>query len=138
MNKLEKHDSRVARIEARNARVEADKSWETSWARRALLVLFTYLAVGFYLHAIAVPQPWLNALIPSLAFLLSTLTLPFFKEQWLKARRRTRLSLNKRIFLEKELADDLKEIKRTELRLAAGKEKLHKVKNLEKLLGLKK
>ncbi|MEM0475708.1 MAG: hypothetical protein QW343_02855 [Candidatus Norongarragalinales archaeon] len=81
-------EKRVARIEARNARVEADKAWETSWTRRVLLAVFTYLAVGFYLQAIAVPQPWLNAVIPSIAFLLSTLTLPFFKEQWLKTRNK--------------------------------------------------
>ncbi len=85
MTKLEK---RVAAIEARNARVENDKAWETSWTRRALLVAFTYLAVGFYLQAIRVPEPWLNAIIPAVAFLLSTLTLPFFKEQWLKARNK--------------------------------------------------
>jgi len=78
-------EKRVAAIEARNARVESDKAWETSFARRALLVLFTYAAVGFYLQAIRVPEPWLNAIIPALAFLLSTLTLPFFKEQWLNA-----------------------------------------------------
>jgi hypothetical protein len=80
-------EKRVARIEARNARVESDKAWETSWVRRGLLVVFTYLAVGFYLQAIRVPDAWLNAIIPAVAFLLSTLTLPFFKEQWLKARR---------------------------------------------------
>jgi hypothetical protein len=78
---------RVARIEARNARVESDKAWETSWTRRALLVLFTYLAVGLYLQAINVRDAWLNAIIPAVAFLLSTLTLPFFKERWLKARK---------------------------------------------------
>jgi hypothetical protein len=86
-NKQAKLEARVARIEARNARVESDKAWETSLARRALLVLFTYAAVGFYLQAIDIASPWLNAIIPAVAFLLSTLTLPFFKEQWLKIRR---------------------------------------------------
>ena len=74
----------VEEIKNRNKRVEADKAWETSYARRALLVAFTYLAIGAYLQIIAVPQPWLNAIIPAVAFMLSTLTLPFFKNLWLK------------------------------------------------------
>jgi len=73
---------KIKAIEARNARVEADKAWETSYARRGLLTLFTYLAVGLYFQAISIPQPWLNAIVPAVAFMLSTLTLPFFKELW--------------------------------------------------------
>lgn len=71
-------------IKVRNKRVEADKAWEISYARRALLTAFTYLSIGAYLQIIAVPQPWLNAIIPAAAFMLSTLTLPFFKSIWLK------------------------------------------------------
>ena len=72
-------EKRVEEIEKRNSRVELDKSWETSWTRRGLLVLFTYLSVGLFLNAISVPNPWLSAIVPSLGFLLSTLTLPFFQ-----------------------------------------------------------
>ncbi len=79
LNQLEKE---IAGIKERNTRVETDKVWETSLTRRALLMLFTYLAVGFYLNAIEVPQPWLNAIVPAIAFMLSTLTLPFFKNLW--------------------------------------------------------
>ena len=77
-------EKRVETIEKRNARVELDKKWETSWKRRILLITFTYLSVGFYMNAIGVFSPWLNAIIPSLGFLLSTLTLPFFKRMWMK------------------------------------------------------
>ncbi len=77
-------EERLRRIEERNARVEADKAWETSYTRRSLLTLFTYLAIGFYLQAIAIPFAWLNAIVPAVAFMLSTLTLPFFKRTWLK------------------------------------------------------
>jgi hypothetical protein len=81
INKLEE---RVKGIEARNKRVETDKAWETSWTRRFLLILFTYLAIGFYLDAIRVPNSWLNAIVPAVAFFLSTLTLPFFRRLWEK------------------------------------------------------
>ncbi len=80
--------ARLRKIEERNRKVEADKAWETSWARRGLLALFTYLAVGFYLQAINIQAPWLNAIVPAVAFMLSTLTMPFFKELWLKHTRK--------------------------------------------------
>lgn len=84
MKNLEK---RLAAIEERNRRVEEDKAWETSNARRLLLVAFTYLSVGIYLQAVGVSQPWLNAIVPAVAFMLSTLTLPFFKKLWMEKRK---------------------------------------------------
>lgn len=82
MPSLEQLDQRISKIEARNKKVEHDKTWETSYTRRGLLILFTYLTIGFYLKAIEVPNPWLNAIVPSLAFWLSTLTLPFLRKLW--------------------------------------------------------
>jgi hypothetical protein len=75
---------RIKRIEERNRKVESDKAWETSYARRGLLTIFTYLAVGFYLQAINIPNPWMNAIVPAAAFMLQTLTLPFFKRVWMR------------------------------------------------------
>ena len=84
MNSIEDLEKRVTKIEERNKRVEADKVWETSYTRRGLLILFTYLAIGLYMKAINIPNPWLNAIVPSLGFWLSTLSLPFFKKLWEK------------------------------------------------------
>lgn len=77
-------ERRVKQIEERNKKVGSDKEWELSITRKVLLMLFTYLAIGFYLQTIKINQPWLNAIVPAVAFMLSTLTLPFFKEFWLK------------------------------------------------------
>ena len=77
-------ENRVRQIEIRNKKVEADKAWETSWTRRFLLIVFTYLAIGLYLNTILVPNPWLNAIVPAIGFLLSTLSLPYFKKLWLR------------------------------------------------------
>lgn len=71
-------------IKERNKRVEVDKKWETSATRRLLLILFTYLAIGLYLQAINVENPWISAVVPAIGFLLSTLSLPFFKKMWEK------------------------------------------------------
>ncbi|MBU0636506.1 hypothetical protein KKE06_05770 [Candidatus Micrarchaeota archaeon] len=77
-------EKEIRSIKARNERVEADKAWETSFVRRGLLFVFTYLAVSLYLNAVQIPDPWLNAIVPAVGFLLSTLTLPFFKKKWVK------------------------------------------------------
>lgn len=80
-------EQRVQKIEERNRKVEEDKAWETSWTRRMLLMFFTYLSIGVYLWAIQVPKPWINAIVPAVAFMISTLTMPFFRKWWMKLRR---------------------------------------------------
>ena len=56
------------------------------WLRipKILAVIFTYLSIAIYMDAIEVDRPWLNAIVPAVGFLLSTLTLPFFRELWEK------------------------------------------------------
>ena len=88
MATIDDFEKRLQKIEQRNQKVEIDKAWETSWFRRILLMAFTYLAIGMYLNAIRVPEPWLNAIVPSVGFLLSTLTLPIFKNIWIRLRKR--------------------------------------------------
>ena len=79
-------EERVRQLEERNRRVETDKKWETSWTRRGLVAAFTYLALGLYLRVVGVGRPWLNAIVPTIGFLLSTLTLPWFRKIWEKLR----------------------------------------------------
>ena len=79
---------RIEKIEQRNKKVELDKAWEGSYTRRGLIVLFTYLSIGGYMWVIGVNNPMLNAVIPSLGFTLSTLTLPYFKNLWAKWRQK--------------------------------------------------
>jgi hypothetical protein len=76
----------IKELKERNARVESDKAWETSWARRTILALGTYLLSVLLLMMIGAPNPFLAALVPSLGFLLSTMTLPLFKNWWLSRR----------------------------------------------------
>lgn len=77
-------EERVSVIEERNKKVEIDKAWETSLTRRILISIFTYLAIALYLKFIVGIEPWINAIVPTVGFLLSTLTLPFFKSIWEK------------------------------------------------------
>ena len=87
-NKCQVLEDSLGRIIERNKKVEVDKAWETSLTRKTLLVTFTYLSVGLYMQAIGIENAWINAVIPSLGFLLSTLTLPFFKNLWLKVQKK--------------------------------------------------
>ena len=75
---------RIEIIEKRNREVELNKSWEGSWARKILIALFTYLSIALYFQYILEINPWLNAIVPTVGFILSTMTLSFFKELWIK------------------------------------------------------
>lgn len=84
-NEIENLKREIGEIKKRNISVETDKAWEVSWFRRVLIAIFTYLSISIYLRAIEIDRPWLNAIVPTVGFLLSTLTLPWFKKTW--ARR---------------------------------------------------
>ena len=81
---LEQLQQEIDTIKSRNKSVEIDKAWETSKTRRVILMVFTYIAIGLYLQAINIENAWLNAIVPAVGFMLSTLTLPFFKKIWMK------------------------------------------------------
>lgn len=85
--KVSSIEERVKRIEERNTRVEMDKKWEGSWTRKLLIALCTYAAIGLYFQYILQVNPWVNAIVPTIGFLLSTLTLPFFKKMWVKFQK---------------------------------------------------
>lgn len=80
-------EAEIAGIKERNARVEADKAWETSWARKIAIVLLTYIVVVALFLGMGFPKPFENALVPTIAFLLSTLTLDALKGMWIKGRK---------------------------------------------------
>lgn len=75
-------EQRLADIEARNARVERDKAWETSWVRRISIAVLTYFVVAAYLMAIDNSAPFANAFVPAAGYLLSTLVLSTIKNHW--------------------------------------------------------
>jgi hypothetical protein len=79
--------SRIEALEARNRNVEADKAWETSWTRRLLIMLLTYLVVISYLHFVVHINPWINGFVPVIGFFLSTFTVSAAKKYWLGKRQ---------------------------------------------------
>lgn len=79
-------EDRITKLEARNRRVEGDKAWETSWARRASIMVLTYLTVVFYMGYVVHINPWINALVPVIGYGFSTLTISRLKSWWLRRR----------------------------------------------------
>ena len=82
MTSIQKLEKEVELLKARNERVEMDKRWETSLTRRALIAIFTFLSIGIYMWSIGIDKPRFNAIVPTIGFTLSTLSLPWFKEVW--------------------------------------------------------
>ena len=77
-------NKRVMNIEIRNKKVETDKAWETSWTRKLLILILTYVIAFAYLKVADTTNPYLGALVPCFGFFLSTLTLKLVKNMWIK------------------------------------------------------
>lgn len=81
-------EKEIEKIRERNRKVEIDKSWETGPIRKVSVAIITYILIGFYMIYLDVKSPWMNAFIPTLGFLISTLTLGWLKSVWAKNRSR--------------------------------------------------
>jgi len=84
MATLKELEKEIKDIKKRNKKVEADKAWETSLSRKILIMSLTYFTIVIFLLFTGIPKPFLNAIVPSLGFVLSTLSIPYFKKLWLK------------------------------------------------------
>lgn len=73
----------IEKIKERNKRVEVDKAWETSITRKVLIAVLTYIVVVLFFFTADISRPFINAIVPTLGFLLSTLSLGFFKQMWI-------------------------------------------------------
>lgn len=85
--RIKKIEEEIVLVKERNTRVEADKAWEGSIFRVALITIITYIIADLALYAIGNEYPLRNALIPALGYFLSTQSLPFLKRKWIKGAR---------------------------------------------------
>lgn len=85
MTSIEELKKEIDEIKTRNKRVEADKAWETSWTRRLLILALTYFVIVVFFFVTKLPDPFANAVVPSAAFLLSTMTVPLFRKWWINS-----------------------------------------------------
>ncbi len=87
MPTLDELNQEIATLKTRNTRVEIDKAWETSWTRRLTILGLTYIVVLVFFLMANLPDPYLNSIVPTTAFVLSTSSLPFFKKIWLRFKK---------------------------------------------------
>ena len=83
MTDLETLTLEVEKIKLRNKKVTVDKMWETSWTRRIAIAVLTYLVVCIFFVTIDVERPFINAIVPVLGFMASTLSLQALKQWWI-------------------------------------------------------
>lgn len=84
MMTLQRLGEEVKKIKERNRRVEREKAWEVSWTRKIMVAVLTYIVVAIFFFYLGASDPMETAIIPTIAFLLSTLSVPFIKKLWLK------------------------------------------------------
>jgi hypothetical protein len=82
--RIQSLEKEIETIKMRNRKVEADKAWEISWTRKLFITVSTYIIAGIWLVMIHDIFPWLKAFVPALGYLISTLSLPFIKNWWIK------------------------------------------------------
>ena len=76
-------EKEIKQIKTRNARVELDKKWETSWTRKLCICALTYIVVVIYSITIQqISNVFLSSLVPVIGFTLSTLSLGFVRNIW--------------------------------------------------------
>jgi hypothetical protein len=81
---MEKLKNELDLIKKRNNKVEADKAWETSWFRRVTIAILTYAVIVLFFITLGFNKPFINAIVPTLGFLLSTLSISILKNYWIK------------------------------------------------------
>ena len=84
--RISKIESSLETIDERNQRVELEKSWEQSNTRVFSIFFLTYLLMCLVFYVLGISEFYLSAIIPSLGYLLSTLSLPIIKRLWIKQR----------------------------------------------------
>lgn len=74
----------IADLKKRNIKVDQDKAWEISLTRKVLIAFITYVLVSIFFYFASVSKPMLNALVPTMGFLLSTISMSYVKDIWIR------------------------------------------------------
>lgn len=84
-NRLQSIDQVLDQVKERNLRVESDKAWEGSKTRIILVCVITYIVATGVFFSLGAQRPFLDAVVPTLGFLLSSQSIPLAKKLWLKS-----------------------------------------------------
>lgn len=81
---LEHLEKEIELLKARNTRVEKEKAWENSWQRKLGIIVTTYFVMILVFWSLGNDAPFLNAVVPTLGYTLSTLSMGWMKKIFLK------------------------------------------------------
>ncbi len=84
MSKHNQIEDQLAKLEFKCKSNDLNYAWNNSWFRRIMTAVLTYLVVLLFFVVGQLPRPLINALIPTVGFILSTLTIGYFKKIWIK------------------------------------------------------
>jgi hypothetical protein len=79
----------IQKIKERNKRVEADKAWETSKTRSVFIATASFIVIYVFMLLVNAGQPFFNALISALTYLLSTFSYDLLKKWWLHKQQKS-------------------------------------------------
>lgn len=87
MATLEELEKEVIAIKERNRRVEKDKAWETSMTRNVFIAISSFIIIFVVMWLVNADNPFFNALVGAITYLLSTLSYGKLKAWWLQKRQ---------------------------------------------------
>ena len=79
-------EEEIKDIHSRNLKVETEKAWDVFTFRRVIISITTYLFMTFLFSILGVEKPFLNSLVPTFGYLISTLGISILKKYWIKNR----------------------------------------------------
>lgn len=88
MSEYKELKERIKEIEERNFRVENDKAWETSFIRKIIIIILTYIFAVLYLTVADNSNPFFGAIVPCAGFYISTQSINIIKKIWIKGRKK--------------------------------------------------
>lgn len=84
MDRITELEKEIEAIKLRNTKVEMSKNRETSWTRKVSIIVLTYLFVVLFSYSFGFDKPFISAIVPTMGFLLSTVSISIVKTFWIK------------------------------------------------------
>jgi len=82
LKRLAKYKERLQSIEYRNYYKKVGKDFEGGYARVIIIMIITYIVLGFYMLFVGIGRPFINAIVPTVGFQLSTVSLKCLQHRY--------------------------------------------------------
>ena len=87
ISRMDDLQTEILQLQQRNREKDRGKEFESSYTRVIFLMAVTYFTLLTYMAlVIKSANPYLDAIVPTVGFNISTWSLPYVKEWWIQAR----------------------------------------------------